>query len=291
VNPAIAIYLAILGSPDCDQMIELSGPPALVGEVRLHLLRSGGGGCRAVKVALEEEAGGGISVSMDVGGTVVNRTATTPEIAAVLVESWASEEGPGRVIRPVELEPRRLEVPVIAKVEVAEEKKTFVRVSAAGELSVASDGTLWYGPAATACSIVGYFCGGASLRYAHSTSDHGLDIVGHHFEMMARFEGTIPVSLFTIEPQLGVGVAHTSRLNHRAYLGPCERFGCYEPEDQKTSQSGISVTTGVGATYRATRWLGVSLGLSLSSGPLTRKPATDAGMWFFRMALGLKIEV
>jgi hypothetical protein len=283
-----ASQLAIIASAPCEKMIDLSGPTELVAEVRRHLTKTKDARCRKLRVALSEGPNG-IDVALEVNNIIVNRIASTPEIAAVLIESWAASDGPRRVIRPRNewIEPKPDEDTVTVAVEIEEEREPLVRITTDGELSVASNGSLWYGPSAHACMVIGYFCTGAEVRYARSGGEL---TAGHHAEGQARIEARLPLQMFTIEARVGAGLSHTNRLEHAVYIGPCERFSCSGPADLRTSRTGLAVSGGLGATVHATSWLGFALGLSISSGPLGRAPS-DAGMWFFRVALGLKIEV
>lgn len=105
----------------------------------------------------------------DRNGNVIQRVAATPEVGAVVVESWMREDltqpllAPHAVVTPVEwpAPPRAPPTPPPAP--------RVASVVVASQTSLATDNTLWMGASVGACVRVGWFCLGLQTQFAGDT--------------------------------------------------------------------------------------------------------------------------
>ena len=142
-------------------------------------------GCPAVTASIHATAAGLTVNIVDVAGRSVERSASTAEAAATVVESWARDDVALSLFTPPATTaasatvnaPRVLalrETPTLntARDVVAPAPVTpWIRLDVGADTGVALDGSVWPGAAAGACFQFGAVCAGA---FAHAAVDSSL---------------------------------------------------------------------------------------------------------------------
>ena len=132
----------------------------------------------------------GLAVEIDDdAGHRIERRASTPDAAATVIESWATD---ALVERPAEPAPRGRPM-----------------VAVAAEASLASDGSVWTGPRVTGCAWLGPVCGGVTLRLGRDGGSGGdTQMVGGRrdgVDMLLSVELPARRSRLVVSPGVGLG--------------------------------------------------------------------------------------
>jgi len=277
----IAVVMLLLAQASAAQtetgMVTLAGDSELVAAMLWPLTERGivvvpAEQVGAMQVRIQRDPAGLRVFIRDRHDNVVQRVAATPEMAAVVVESWMREDltqpllQPHAVVTPVESStplrapPAPVPTPLIASVVVAT------------QTSLATDNTLWVGASVGACVHVGWLCLGLQTQFASDSARMG-DVGARYApadgatcqytdpsgtrqmtRMSAGALATVDLPLHigagTFGPGLGVGAGWQST---RATLG---------------DHSGAVVSIGLrSATHLFLSW------------PLLGALALDAGLW------------
>jgi hypothetical protein len=189
---------------------EIVAPVAAV--LRRRGVRSEPSGCgRVVRASLVNSPGArSYSLHIEDGyGRVSNREIADAGTAASLIESWAIDED-ADVLAP-RAAPIAIEhAPETPPPAVAGATGAF-RVAILGEVSTASDGSVWYGGGAGACGRVGAICLGGRARIARDAGNGSGVLAGALSR--TRIDGALTASLpvswgaFAFTPALGVGLS------------------------------------------------------------------------------------
>ncbi len=163
------------GSPETG-MVTLAGDEQLVAAMQRSLAERGiavlpPDAQGAVHLQVQPDPAGLRIFIRDRNGNVVERAAATPEVGAVVVESWMREDlanpllQPHAVVTPVAwpTTPPRAPPPP-APVSRA------TSVVVASQISLATDNSLWLGASVGACVRVGWFCLGVQTHFVGDTA-------------------------------------------------------------------------------------------------------------------------
>jgi hypothetical protein len=126
----------------------------------------------AVQLQVQPDPAGLRIFIRDRNGNVVERVAATPEVGAVVVESWMREDltqpllAPHAVVTPVpwpappppRAPPPPAPAPLMASVVVA------------SQTALGTDNSLWMGASVAACVRLGWFCVGLQTQFAGDTA-------------------------------------------------------------------------------------------------------------------------
>jgi hypothetical protein len=272
----LVLAQASAGSPEAG-MVTLAGDGELVAAMQRSLALRGIAVVPndvegAVHLQIQPDAAGLRIFIRDRNGNVVQRAAATPEVGAVVVESWMREDlsqpllAPHAVVTPVDLPapPRAPPPPAPAPLHAS--------VVVASQTSLGTDNSLWMGASVGACVRVGWVClglqtqvagdtalagdvgaryapeGGASCRDTDPTLPRQLTRMGAG--ALATVDLPLRIGAGTIGPGLGVGAGWQST---RASLG-----------DHSGSATSIGLRT---ATHLFLSW------------PLVGALALDLGLW------------
>lgn len=272
----LSLAQASPGSPEAGR-VTLAGDGELVAAMQRSLAERGIAVVApevegAVRLQVVPDPAGLRIFIRDRHGNVVERVAATPEVGAVVVESWMREDltqpllAPHAVVTPVQwpspprAPPPPAPTPLLASVVVA------------SQVSIGTDNSLWMGASVGACARVGWFCLGLQTQFTGDTALAGDVGARYDPEGGASCQDTDP----TLPRQLtrmGAGALATLDLPLRIGAGT---FG-----------AGL----GVGMAWQSTRvTLGDHSGSATSIGlrtathlflswPLYGGVALDTGLW------------
>jgi len=189
---------------------EIVTPVAAV--LRRRGLRSEPSGCgrvvRASLVTRPDQTAYALHIE-DGYGRVSDREIADASTAASLIESWAIDED-ADVLAPRGA-PVTIESAPVAPLPPPTAAPAAFRVMTLGEISTASDGSVWYGGALAACGRVGSICLGGRARIARDGGGGGggLPVTFARARMDAGAAAVLPLSLgaFTFTPTIAVGIA------------------------------------------------------------------------------------
>jgi hypothetical protein len=191
---------------------EIVAPVAAV--LRRRGVRSEPSGCgRVVRASLATSPGvKSYSLHIEDGyGRVSNREIADAGTAASLIESWAVDED-ADVLAPRAAPIAIAHAPETPTLAAAGGTAGF-GVAILGEVSTASDGSVWYGGGAGACGRVGLICLGGRARIARDAGNGSGVLAGSLSR--TRIDGALTASVplsrgaFTFAPALGVGLYWT----------------------------------------------------------------------------------
>jgi hypothetical protein len=255
---------------------EIVAPIAAV--LRSRGVRSEPSGCgRVVRASLATSPGDkSYSLHIEDGyGRVSDREIADARTAASLIESWAIDEDADVLApraAPIAIE-RAPATPVVPPTAAS----TAFHVAALGEVSTASDGSVWYGGGAGACGRVGSICLGGRARIARDAGN-GSGVVAGSLSR-TRIDGAVTASLplsrgaFTFAPALGVGLYWTrSAINQLAI----EEVPVQIPVDMAADDLAVGVEASAAAAYAVSaHW---SLVAALG-GVFANRVSTRGGEW------------
>ncbi len=192
---------------------EIVTPVAAV--LRRRGLRSEPSGCgRVVRASLVAKPGlNAYGLHIEDGyGRVSDREIADASTAASLIESWAIDED-ADVLAPRAAPTTIARAPVAPPVPLSGAPGAF-RVATRGEVASATDGSVWYGGALSACGRVGLMCLGGRARIARDGGgDGGGGLTGYltRTRIDAGAAASLPLSrgAFTLAPAIGVGLYWT----------------------------------------------------------------------------------
>ena len=184
----------------------------------------------------------------DGDGHVSDREIADAGTAASLIESWAVDED-ADVLAP-RAAPIAIErAPATPPVPVAGATAAF-RLTTLGELSTASDGSVWYGGVVGGCGRAGPICLGARARFVRDARDGSAAPAGTLSR--TRIDGAatarVPLSrgAFTFAPSLGVGLYWT----HSALSQlPLQEVQVQIPVDMAADDLAVGVEAGLAGLY------------------------------------------
>jgi len=214
----LAVSHPVAAGPLCPPVAVVEGAAEIVAPVAAVLrrrgLRSEPSGCgRVVRASLMTRPDlKAYSLHIEDGyGRVSDREIADASTAASLIESWAIDEDADV------LAPRAPTIAVasapLAPLPPAAGPPVAFRVMTLGEVTTATDGSVWYGGALTACGRLGSICVGGRARIARNEGDGGggLSVTLTRSRIDAGAAALMPLSWggFTFAPMIGVGLHWT----------------------------------------------------------------------------------
>jgi hypothetical protein len=299
-----------MADSSCVPAARVDGGSAIEATVIAELRRRGittspAGACPFVRADLRERGDNVVVHIVDADGRVVERTANGPLAAATLIESWTRADvvAPLLVARPdpVPTFPttRTLASQVDTRSQVIATPRPprdrlppALSLTASGETSLATDGSIWFGLSAGLCVPMGPVCTGALARVASDPGRWG-DSQDRHSSRLAAdvlLGAALPFrrGRLTLLPALalGVGWMRTSALKSTV-----------SGDTLDVDSGGIRTSSSIQISFALSPRLALDLGLTVDFAPLAHTAPYDAEATFlageplayFRAGVGLRI--